>query len=104
MDPSIQFRFFDPKIQLPLFQFSPVLVTTVAFGAPVPLGPYPVRLVNCSWFSCDVSCKALSENDLCVSNKADMEQGLNGVKLALKVLRDYYVGDDKAHISAGQPW
>merc|ERR1711957_148827 len=30
---------------------------------------------------------------------ADMEQGVNGVKLALKVLREYYSGDDKAHAS-----
>merc|ERR1719384_1906461 len=31
-----------------------------------------------------------------VQNKADMEQGLEGVKLALKVLREYYA-QDKAH-------
>jgi len=40
------------------------------------------------------------ENAQYVSNKADMEQGLNGVKLALKVLRDYYASDDKAHASS----
>merc|ERR1711920_737097 len=34
------------------------------------------------------------------TNKADMEQGLEGVKLALKVLRDYYSKDDKAHAAA----
>merc|ERR1719384_716944 len=34
-----------------------------------------------------------------VKNKADMEQGLEGVKLALKVLRDYYA-QDKAHAAA----
>merc|ERR1719195_894588 len=31
-----------------------------------------------------------------VKNKADMEQGLEGVKIALKVLREYYA-QDKAH-------
>merc|ERR1719242_2767579 len=34
-----------------------------------------------------------------VQNKADMEQGLEGVKLALPVLRDYYA-QDKAHAAA----
>jgi prefoldin subunit 5 len=33
-------------------------------------------------------------------NKADMEQGLEGVKMALKVLREYYATEDKAHDSA----
>merc|ERR1719507_1397291 len=33
------------------------------------------------------------------ANKADMEQGLKGVKLALKVLRDYY-SKDAAHAAA----
>merc|ERR1711879_185883 len=30
-------------------------------------------------------------------NKAEMEQGIEGVKLALKVLREYYAKDDKDH-------
>jgi len=33
-------------------------------------------------------------------NKADMEQGLEGIKIALRVLNDYYAKDDKAHASA----
>merc|ERR1712176_642961 len=40
------------------------------------------------------------ENAAFVQNKADMEQGLEGVKIALKVLRDYYAKDDKAHTAA----
>jgi cell division protein FtsB len=40
------------------------------------------------------------EHTAYVSNKADMEQGLEGVKLALKVLQDYYSQDDKAHGAA----
>merc|ERR1711920_141752 len=39
------------------------------------------------------------ENAAFTQNKADMEQGLQGVKLALKVLRDYYA-QDKAHDAA----
>jgi len=39
------------------------------------------------------------ENAVFVANKADMEQGLEGVKLALKTLREYYAGD-KAHEAA----
>merc|ERR1719335_8631 len=35
-----------------------------------------------------------------VSNKADMEQGLEGVKLALKTLTGYYKTEDKAHDAA----
>merc|ERR1719215_1114469 len=33
-------------------------------------------------------------------NRADMEQGIEGVKIALKVLRDYCANDDKAHEEA----
>merc|ERR1719284_733224 len=40
------------------------------------------------------------ENAAFIKNKADMEQGLEGVKLALKVLRDYYSKDDKDHVAA----
>merc|ERR1712060_117127 len=40
------------------------------------------------------------ENAAFIQNKADMEQGLEGVKLALKVLRDYYAKGDKAHAAA----
>ena len=32
-----------------------------------------------------------------VSNKKEMEEGLDGVQLALKVLRDYYAADGDAH-------
>jgi len=34
------------------------------------------------------------------NNKPEMEQGLEGIKLALKVLREYYAKEDKAHASA----
>merc|ERR1711972_1063056 len=40
------------------------------------------------------------ENAAFVKNKADMEQGLEGVELALKILREYYAKDDKAHAAA----
>merc|ERR1719502_748915 len=33
-------------------------------------------------------------------NKPEMEEGLEGIKLALKVLRDYYAKEDKAHEAA----
>merc|ERR1719487_3226448 len=32
--------------------------------------------------------------------KKEMEEGITGIKAALKVLRDYYAKDDKAHSSA----
>merc|ERR1719387_567695 len=40
------------------------------------------------------------EHEAYVANKAEMEEGLEGVKLALKVLRDYYAKEDKAHEAA----
>jgi len=40
------------------------------------------------------------ENAAYVKNKAEMEEGLEGIKLALKVLREYYAKEDKAHASA----
>merc|ERR1712066_313549 len=39
------------------------------------------------------------EKDTYVSNKAEMEKGLEGVKLGLKILREYYSKDDKAHVA-----
>lgn len=42
----------------------------------------------------------LEEREAFKSNKADMDQGLSGVKTALKVLRDYYAKDDKDHSAA----
>jgi len=40
------------------------------------------------------------EKETYASNQADMEQGLKGVKLALKVLKEYYAKEDKAHAAA----
>jgi len=40
------------------------------------------------------------EKEQYATNSADMEQGLKGVKLALKVLREYYAKEDKAHDDA----
>merc|ERR1719502_1981064 len=34
------------------------------------------------------------------ANKKEMEEGITGVKAALKILRDYYAQEDKAHSSA----
>lgn len=39
-------------------------------------------------------------NELFLSNKAELEEGLEGVKLALKILREYYASDGKAHAAA----
>merc|ERR1719382_1507830 len=41
-----------------------------------------------------------AEHEQYISNKADMEQGIKGVQLALKVLTEYYSKDDKAHSAA----
>lgn len=41
-----------------------------------------------------------SEHSAYVSNRADTEQGLEGVKMGLKVLREYYASDGKAHQAA----
>merc|ERR1712217_596286 len=40
------------------------------------------------------------ENAAFLKNKEDMLQGLEGIKLALRVLNDYYAKTDKAHASA----
>merc|ERR1712113_1282034 len=40
------------------------------------------------------------ENAEYQSSKADMEQGLEGVKMGLKILREYYASDGKAHAAA----
>jgi len=40
------------------------------------------------------------ENAAYTQNKADLEQGIEGVKVALKVLREYYAKADKAHDAA----
>merc|ERR1719235_70224 len=34
------------------------------------------------------------------TNKPEMEEGLEGIKLALKVLREYYAAEDKGHAAA----
>merc|ERR1712146_593950 len=40
------------------------------------------------------------ENTAYVTNKAEMEEGIEGIKLALKVLREYYAKEDKGHEAA----
>merc|ERR1719375_891666 len=42
-----------------------------------------------------------SQNAAYKKNKPEMEQGLNGVKMALKVLRDYYAQND-ASVTSGE--
>merc|ERR1719388_648529 len=46
--------------------------------------------------------KELAETEAKKSDKnsAEMKKGIEGVKLALKVLNEYYAKDDKAHASA----
>merc|ERR1711934_54866 len=41
----------------------------------------------------------LEEKETYTKAKAEMEAGIKGVQLALKVLRDYYAKADKAHVS-----
>jgi len=41
------------------------------------------------------------ENGIYLTSKKDMEMGLEGVQLALKILSDYYAKADKAHSAAG---
>ena len=40
------------------------------------------------------------EHAIFVEQKAEMEEGLQGVKLALKILREYYAQGDKSHEAA----
>merc|ERR1719235_1646427 len=40
------------------------------------------------------------EHEAFTKNKPDMEQGLEGVKIGLKVLREYYAKEDTAHEAA----
>merc|ERR1719231_100044 len=40
------------------------------------------------------------EHALFVANKAELDDGLAGVKLGLKILKEYYAKDDKAHEAA----
>merc|ERR1719252_206098 len=40
------------------------------------------------------------EKEAFTKNKAEMEEGLEGVKLALKILREYYAKEGKAHSAA----
>jgi len=40
------------------------------------------------------------EHSAFVKDKADMEQGLDGVRMGLKILREYYASDGKAHDAA----
>merc|ERR1712137_1497538 len=41
-----------------------------------------------------------AQNKQYLANKAEMEQGLTGIKMGLKLLREYYAGEGKAHAAA----
>merc|ERR1719378_769016 len=40
------------------------------------------------------------EHGAYTTNRAEMEEGLEGVKMALQILREYYAKEDKAHKAA----
>merc|ERR1719439_354254 len=40
------------------------------------------------------------EHEAYTTNRAELEEGLEGVKLGLKILREYYAKEDKAHSAA----
>merc|ERR1719172_430132 len=40
------------------------------------------------------------EKEIYEKNRPEMEEGVEGVKLALKILREYYAKEDKAHAAA----
>merc|ERR1719230_1928896 len=40
------------------------------------------------------------EHEVFTKNKAEMEQGIEGVQMALKIIREYYATDGKAHSAA----
>merc|ERR1740121_2911690 len=42
----------------------------------------------------------MEENAAFKQNKAEVEEGLEGVKLALKILTEYYATEDKDHVAA----
>merc|ERR550532_1571545 len=45
----------------------------------------------------DMTALRQAENKQYLANKVEMEDGLEGIKLALKRLREYYATEDKAH-------
>merc|ERR1712137_428508 len=48
----------------------------------------------------DMTTLRQAENKQYLANKADMEEGLEGIKLALKRLREYYASEGKAHTAS----